>query len=49
MPNILLVPVQTLMKLTQKPVKEIGTCVAKRIPTNLRKSVKLLYIQHVQR
>ena len=44
MPNILLVPVQTLMKLTQKPVKEIGTCVAKRIPTNLRKSVKLLYI-----
>ena len=43
MPNILLVPVQTLMKLTQKPVKEISTCVAKRIPTNLGKSVKLFY------
>ena len=40
MPNILLVPVQILMKLMQKPVKEISTCVA----TNLRKSVKLLYI-----
>ena len=43
MPKMLLVPVQTLMALTQKPVNEIGTCVAKRIPTNLRKSVKLLY------
>ena len=41
MPNILLVPVQMLMKLTQNPAKEISTCVAKRIPTNLRKSVKL--------
>ena len=36
MPNILLVPVKMLMKLMQKPVKEIST--------NLRKSVKLLYI-----
>ncbi len=36
MPNILLVPVQTLMKLMQKSVREIST--------NLRKSVKLLYI-----
>ena len=44
MPNISLVPVQMLMKLTQKPAKEIGTCVAKRIPTNLRKYVKLLYM-----
>ena len=44
MPNILFVPVQMLMKLTQKPAKEIGTCVAKRIPTNLRKSVKLVYM-----
>ena len=41
MPNIVLVPVQMLMKLTQNPAKEISTCVAKRIPTNLRKSVKL--------
>ena len=40
MPNILLVPVQMLMELMQKPVKEISTCVA----TNLRKSVKFLYI-----
>ncbi len=37
MPNILLVPVQMLMKLTQNPAKEISTCVAKRTPTNLRK------------
>ena len=37
MPTILLVPVQMLMKLTQKSAKEISTCVAKRIPTNLRK------------
>ena len=44
MPNILLVPVQMLIKLTQKPAKEISACVAKRIPTNLRKSVKLLCI-----
>ena len=40
MPNILLVPVQMLMELMQKPVKEFSTCVA----TNLRKSVKFLYI-----
>ncbi len=44
MPNILRVPVQMLMKLTHKPSKEISTCVAKTIPTNLRKSVKLLCI-----
>ena len=47
MPNILLVPVQMfnaktmLMKSTQNPAKEISTCVANRIPTNLRKSFKL--------
>ena len=44
MPNILLVPLQMFMKLTQNPSKEISTCVAKIMPTNLRKSVKLLYI-----
>ena len=40
MPNILLVTVQMLMELMQKPVKVISTCVA----TNVTKSVKLLYI-----
>ncbi len=46
MPNILLVQVQILMKLMQKNLlgKLAHVCVAKRIPTNLRKSVKLLYI-----
>ena len=31
MPNMLLVPVQMLGKLTQKPAKEISICVANRI------------------
>ena len=44
MPNILLVPVQLLMKLTQKPSLEISSCLANRIPTNSRKSIKLLYV-----
>ena len=45
MPNILLVPVQNVYEINAKnPAKVISTCVAKIIPTNLRKSVKLLYI-----
>ena len=44
MPNILLVSVQMLRK---NPAKEIISCVAKIIPTNLRKSVKLLYITNI--
>ena len=42
MPNILLVLVQMLVKLAQKHcTRESSTCVANRIPTNLRQSFKL--------
>ena len=39
MPTILLVPVQMLMKLTQKPAKEISTCSQEN--TNKLEKVKI--------
>ena len=44
MPNNVARAGANVYEINAKTLKEISTCVAKIIPTNLRKSVNLLYI-----